>query len=67
LGQHFDEVKVRAALLNAQLDSWRLDRKSPKSYPLDAKAPEWPWFQKLPSLFEATRWALRGLGRRRSG
>jgi hypothetical protein len=74
LGQHFDEVKVRAAILNAQLDSWRLDRKSPKtcplavtpkSYPPEAKAPERPWFQKLPSLFGATRWALRGLARMR--
>ena len=67
LGLHFGEVKVRAALLNEQLDSWRLDRKSPKPCPhLDAKAPRWPWNQKMPSLFAATRWALRGLGRMRS-
>jgi hypothetical protein len=37
LGQYFDEVKVRAAILNAQLDSWRLTRKSPKPSPRDAK------------------------------
>jgi hypothetical protein len=76
LGQHFDEVKARAAILNEQLDSWRLDRKSakarplavtPKACPLDAEALGWLRLQKLPSLFEATRWALRGLGRMRSG
>src|SRR6516225_9165424 len=37
LGQYYDKAKGRAAILNAQLDSWRLDRKCPKPCPLDAE------------------------------